>query len=140
MIAKEGNLVKFHFTGKLENDKVFGSSIDSEPIECRIGEDKLIKGIEEGLIGMKEAEKKEIVVYANKGYGKRDKSLVKKTSKDILGSRNIEIGQVIKLSSESGRVLNAEVLAIESDTVILDLNHPLAGKTLKFDIEIVEIR
>ncbi|MBU4140672.1 MAG: FKBP-type peptidyl-prolyl cis-trans isomerase [Candidatus Omnitrophica bacterium] len=140
MIVKKGSLVKLHFTGKLENGEVFGSSIDSEPIECRIGEDKLIKGIEEELIGMKEAEKKEIVVYANKGYGKRDKSLVKKTSKDILGSRNIEIGQAIKLKSETGRVINAEVLAIESDTVTLDLNHPLAGKTLKFDIEIVEIR
>ncbi len=140
MIVKEGNLVKFVFSGKLVIGEVFGSSIDSEPIECRIGEDKLVKGIEEGLIGMKESQKREIVVYPNKGYGKRDKSLVKKASKDILGSRNIEIGQVIKLRSETGRILNAEVLAIESDTVTLDLNHPLAGKKLKFDIEIVEIR
>lgn len=139
MIVKEGSLVKFHFTGKLENGKVFGSSIDNEPIECRVGEDKLIRGIEEGLIGMKEAEKKEIVVYPNKGYGKRDKSLVKKASKDILAGRNTEIGQVIKLRSETGRILNAEVLAIEADTVTLDLNHPLADKKLKFDIEIVEI-
>ncbi|MBL7101101.1 MAG: FKBP-type peptidyl-prolyl cis-trans isomerase [Nanoarchaeota archaeon] len=141
MIVKEGNLVKFHFTGKLENGEVFGSSIDSEPIECRVGEGKLIKGIEEGLIGMKESQKREIVVHPNKGYGRRDKSLVKKASKDILGGRNnIEIGQVIKVRNESGRVLNAEVLAIESDTVTLDLNHSLAAKKLKFDIEIVEIR
>lgn len=139
MVVKRGSLVKFHYTGKFDDGKIFSSSKRKGLIECKVGEGRLVRGIEDGLMGMKKSEKKEIVVPPDKGYGQRDRSLVIKVNKNILQNSNVEIGEVIKVKDERGKVLKAEVLAIETDTVTLDFNHPLAGKTLKFDVEVVEI-
>lgn len=140
MIVKKGNIVKFHYSGKFDNGEVFNSSKDKEPAVCEVGKGRLIRGLEEGLVGMKEQEKKEVVIPADKGYGPRDQNLVMKMNKNILGNREVKIGQIIKIRNEQGKVFETEVLAIEADIVTLDFNHPLAGKTLKFDIEILEIQ
>lgn len=141
MLVKNSSLVKFHFTGRFDNGKVFGSTIGKEPIECRVGEEKFAKGLEEGLVGMKESEKKEIVVPPEKGYGWRDETLIKKMPRDILKDKgkDVKIGQLIEIDYETGLVFNAQVLAIHTDSVTLDLNHPLAGKTVKFDVEVVKV-
>lgn len=139
MLVERGSLVKFHYTARFDKGELFVSSVGKEPVKYKVGEGRLIKGIEDGLVGMKKSEKKEIVVPPDKGYGRRDKDLVRKVNKNILPDSNLEIGQVIETRNKERNVRTAKVLAVEADTVTLDFNHPLAGKTLKFDIEVVEI-
>lgn len=140
MIVKKGSFVKFHYMGRLKNNKVFASTKGKKPLECRVGKEEIIKGIEEGLVGMKKLEKKEIIVSPEDAYGQRIEELVKKMPKNILQGKDIETGQSVNLKSKRGDILEAKVLAVQEDTITIDLNHPLAGETLKFDIEIVEIR
>lgn len=140
MVVKKGSLVKFHLTGKFGDGKEFISTTGKEPFQCRVGEEKLAKGIEEGLIGMRESEKKEIIVPPDKGFGWRDEGLIKKMPRNILEGRNVEVGQLIRMKDGSGKLSDVTILEIETDTVTLDLNHPLAGKTVKFDVEVVEVQ
>lgn len=139
MVVKKGSIVKFHLTGKLDNNEVFGSTIGGNPIEYKIGEENIIKGAEEGLMGMKEGEKKKIVIPPEKGYGLRDKSLVQKFSKDILKGKDLKKGQTLKVQSKTGEITEAMIADIESDGIVLDFNHPFAGRTIKLDVEIVQI-
>lgn len=140
MAVKKGSFVKFHYTGRLKNDKVFASTKGKNPIECRVGKGEIIEGVEKGLVGMEKLEKKKLVVPPEKGYGKRIKSLGKTIPRGILQGKDVKVGQSINLQSKNGSILEARVLSIDTDTVDVDLNHPLAGETLKFDIEVVEIR
>ena len=139
MTVAMGNKVKFHFTGKFEDGKLFGTTKGRDPLECKIGEPRFIKGVEEALIGMKETEKKEIVIPPNKGYSTHDETLIKKMPKEILNGRDAKIGEVIRLNYEGDKTFIATVLDVDKDMVTLDLNDPLAGKTIIADIEIIEI-
>jgi len=138
MTVKNDSVVRFHYAGKFENGDVFTSTLGKEPFECKLGEFKLLKGIEEGLIGMQEAERKEIIVPPEKGFGRRDENRVMKLSKKVIQGSNARIGQFVGVKDEKGNVFEGEMLAIEADSVTFDFNHPLAGKTLKFDIEVLE--
>ena len=139
MAIIKGDLVKFHFTVKFENDQVFASSKNKEPVAYRIGEGQLLRGVEEELLGMKESEKKEIVIFPDKAFGSRKEDLVMKANKNILRKSDVKIGQTIAVKDDTGKIHDATILAKEDDVVTLDFNHPLAGETIKFEIEVVEI-
>lgn len=141
MAVKRGDLVKFHYTAQFEDGEIFASTRGKGPIGNKVGEGRLIRGIEDALVGMEISEKKEIIIPPDRGgYGQRDETLIKKFPKKTLGDIEEKLGKIIRLENEEGHVFNARVLAIETDAVTLDLNHPLAGKTLRFDIEILEIK
>ena len=139
MTVKKGSMVKFHYTGYFNTGEEFGSTAGKKPIECKIGEGRIIKGVEEALMGMEKSEKRGVVIPPEKAFGKRDKSLVKKAPKNAMGDNKVEIGQIITMKNKEGRVFDAQVLAIETDTITIDLNHPFADKTLKLNIEVVDI-
>lgn len=140
MGIKKGDIVKFHCKGRLENGEVVINSKDKEPIEGRIGENRFIRGLEEGLLGMQESEHKKIVVSPDRGFGQRNQELIIKASKNIIGSSQAQIGQVVTVKDNQGKTYRAEVIAKEDNLVTLDLNHPLAGRTLKLELEAVEIK
>lgn len=139
--AKDGNTVKVHYTGKLEDGTVFDSSKEGEPLEFTIGTGKVIPGFEKGVIGMERGGSKTVTVTPEEAYGSVHKELVAKVKKENL-PENITpaIGEQLKLRQRDGNIVNVTITEIIEDTVTLDANHPLSGKTLIFDIELVEIK
>ena len=136
-MVKEGSKVKVHDTGKLEDGKVFDTSIDKEPIEVVLGEGTLIKGFENGLMGMKDGEKKTIDVEPKDAYGDYVEGRIQEVEKSKL-PEDIKVGMVLQATSEAGSMVIL-IKEIKEDTAIIDANHPLAGKKLIFDLEVVEV-
>ncbi|MBU1076564.1 MAG: peptidylprolyl isomerase [Spirochaetes bacterium] len=138
--AKSGDAVKVHYTGKLDNGTVFDSSKEKPPLEFTIGVGQIIPGFEDAVIGMKKGESKNVKIEADKAYGKRRDDLVIKLGKEkIPKDLDPTVGQNLELKQEDGRTLIALVTEITDTDMTLDVNHPLAGKDLNFEIELVEI-
>ena len=140
MAAKKGDKVKVHYTLKDVNDKVVESSRNSEPIEFTIGEGKVISGFDINIIGMNPDEKKTILIPPEDAYGPHDEKRVfefdkEKTPKDF----DPQIGQAVQLHRPDGQAFMATVVGRTEKGFMMDANHPLAGKELIFDLEIVEI-
>jgi len=138
--AKSGDKVKVHYNGTLEDGSIFDSSYQKDPIEFTIGEKKLIPGFEDAVVGMNIGEKKAVLIPAPEAYGLHQKELVAVVKKAQLPS-NIELktGIVLQVTSESGVPINFAVAEIAEETVTLDANHPLAGKDLNFEINLLKI-
>lgn len=137
MKVKKGSIVEFHYTGCFDSGEEFSSTVGKKPIKCKVGEGEMIRGIEEALMGMQKLERKTIVVYPDKAYGERNETLVYKMPKDVIGDRSVEVGHILKVKNEKGKTFDARVITIEPDVITLDLNHLLAGRVLKFDIELI---
>lgn len=145
--AKKGDKVTVHYTGKLANGNVFDTSANREPIEFVIGENKLIPGFEEAVINMQPGEKTTITIPSEKAYGPhREELVITVDRKDVPANIKPEIGQVLQFQKkpENGEekpvVIPFTVIAITDDKLKLDANHPLSGKDLIFEIELVEIK
>ncbi len=142
--AKQGDTVKIHYTGKLEDGNVFDTSADSEPLQFTIGENQVIPGFEKGITGMKINESKTITIPIDEAYGPHRKEMVFNIPVAQFPS-DIEpkIGLQLQLSQaddqETGRTAMAIVTQISESSVTIDANHPLAGETLIFDIQLIEI-
>lgn len=138
--AKHGDNVKIHYTGKLDDGTVFDSSTKREPLQFKIGENKIIPTIEQNVIGMKQGESKVIKIPAEKAYGPHRKELVIELDrKKIPADVKLKVGQTLQLRQATGQTILATVAALSDATVTLDANHPLAGKDLTFDVQLVEI-
>ena len=138
--AKNGDTVKVHYTGTLEDGSVFDSSKERDPLQFTLGKGQLIKGFEEAVIGMSAGETKSVRIPADEAYGSHREDLLLKFNKsDIPPDIEPKGGLVINLVSPDGRNLLATITEISGDSITLDANHPLAGKDLTFNIEIVEI-
>ena len=138
--AKSGDKVKVHYNGTLADGSVFDSSQKKEPIVFVIGEEKLIPGFERALIGMQPGETKDIAIPAKEAYGEKYQDLVTVVAKKAI-PEDIELkaGIVLEVTLESGVPVNFAVIDVADDKVTLDANHPLAGKELNFNIELMEI-
>jgi FKBP-type peptidyl-prolyl cis-trans isomerase 2 len=136
-MIKEGSKVKVHYTGKLENDKVFDSSVEKEPLEVVIGVSGLIKGFEDGLMGMKEGEKKTVEIEPKDAYGDHIEGRVQEVEKSKL-PEDAKVGMVLEAKSDAGAIVLV-IKEIKEDVVVLDANHPLAGRKLIFDLEVLEV-
>lgn len=127
--VKNGDKVKVHYTGKLEDGTVFDSSKDRPPFELTIGKGEVISGFENHLIGLEIGEQKTMTISPEDGYGQTRQDLV----------MEIKIGQRIKVKQQDGNILDVTIAGVRDDAVVLDANHPLAGKTLTFDVELLNI-
>ena len=136
-MINEKSKVRVHYTGKLEDGRVFDSSVDKEPLEIVLGEGNLIKGFENGLIGMKQGEKKTIEIDPKDGYGEIIENRLVEVEKSKL-PEEINVGMVLQASSENGSMV-VMIKEIKDDVVIVDTNHPLAGRKLVFDLEVIEV-
>jgi peptidylprolyl isomerase len=138
--AKSGDKVKVHYTGKLEDNTVFDSSKDRPPLEFTIGSGSIIPGFENAVIGMQTGESKTFTIPPDEAYGQpRDELKMEVKKSDFPDDITPEVGQQLQMKRADGNVINVVVAEMEDDKVTLDANHPLAGKTLTFDIELVEI-
>jgi peptidylprolyl isomerase len=138
--VENGHYVSVHYKGTLENGEVFDTSEGRHPMEVQMGAGQIIAGFEKALMGMALNEKKAITLEPEQAYGHRDDSLTHSFARsDIPAEMNVEVGQTVALSSPEGQQVPAQVIEADDEKVVVDLNHPLAGKALTFDIEIVGI-
>ena len=139
--VKENNTVKVNYTGKLSDGQVFDSSEGKEPIEFTLGQGQLIPGFEKGLIDMKLNEKKTITIAKEEAYGDINNDLIQEVEKTQLPQDlTPEVGMGLVSKSPDGQEMNLLVVEVREESIVIDGNHPLAGKELIFDLEVVEIK
>lgn len=138
--AKNGDTVKVHYTGMLEDGTVFDSSTNREALEVTIGSGAVIRGIEDALVGMAVGETKELALSQEDAYGPRREELVIEVERDDFPP-NIDPreGMALNLKGPEEQVVPAVITEVSEDSVTIDANHPLAGKDLTFHIELSEI-
>lgn len=140
MQVKNGDRVKVHYTLKLDNGEVVESSSSAMPLEITIGEGKMIPGFENGIIGMTPGESKTITVPAEEAYGHRNENMVFEFSRERAPEGfEPQIGQPVRMYRPDGKSFVVTVIDITEEGFKMDANHPLAGKPLIFDLELVEI-
>jgi len=137
-MIENGNVVKVHYTGKLENGTEFDSSLQRDPLEFTVGMGQLIRGFEAGVMGMNVGEKKTITITPEEGYGPVHESMVLTIPRSNVPG-DVQIGAQLQAEGQSGEPVIFVVRQINEDNVIIDGNHPLAGKNLEFTIEVVDI-
>jgi len=138
--AKSGDTVRVDYTGTFDDGEVFDSSVGKDPLEFTIGENQVIPGFEEAVIGMKIGESKTVKIPADDAYGPYHEDMVMVVSRDKLPpGMNPEIGQWLQLGQSGGQTMQVKVIDVSESTVTLDANHPMAGKDLTFEIKLVEI-
>ena len=136
----KGDLVQVHYTGKLSDGEEFDSSRGEEPLKVEIGAGQLIQGFEDGLLGMSIGESKTVIIPPDQAYGLRHEEMVRAVTLDQLpDGLEVQEGMILESSDQQGHRVELRVTEIDGDKVVLDMNHPLAGETLTFDIEVVEI-
>jgi peptidylprolyl isomerase len=136
--AKNGDTVKIRYTGKSEDGELLGSTTGRPPLEVKIGDGLFLPGFEEGIVGMEIGETRQLTVVAEDGFGKRLEDLVISTDPTEVPDRIIpKVGKELYVRDRAGRIVT--VSRPNKDIVILDANHPLAGKTLLFRIQLVAI-
>lgn len=139
-MVKKGDKVKVHYHGRLENGETFDKSEGREPLEFEVGSGMVIKGFDEGVTGMQVGEKKTIHIPFAEAYGPVNPDMVVDMPKDRFPAEvQIEIGMPLIMSDQTGQQFQVVVKEIRESSVVLDANHPLAGKDLIFDLELVEI-
>jgi peptidylprolyl isomerase len=138
--AKQGDTVRIHYTGKLENGEVFETSTDGNPLQFSIGKGEVIRGLEEAVIGMNPGERKTASILADKAYGPQLKVKVIEVDRDRLPKGlKPEPGQRLQVCHSDGRKTPVRVTGVSELKVTLDANHPLAGKDLTYEIQLQEI-
>ncbi|MBU1106356.1 MAG: peptidylprolyl isomerase [Candidatus Riflebacteria bacterium] len=140
-VAKKGDLVFIHYTGKFDTGEVFDTSADGSPLDFIVGEGDIIEGFETAVIGMSVGEKKDIVLLPAQGYGEYSDERVITTPLENFGDEfKPEVDQQIALQMENGERVIATIVKFDTKSVTLDMNHPLAGKTLHFNLELTDIK
>lgn len=138
--ANEGDTVHIHYTGRLDDGTVFDSSEDRDPLEFTLGEGKVIPGFESAVEGMEEGESKTTTIPSDDAYGDRRDDLVLSVPREQLPSDlDPEQGQRLQMRAGDGETFQVVVTEVGDDAVQVDANHPLAGKDLTFEIELVEV-
>ncbi len=138
--AQKGDTVKVHYVGKLKNGEVFDSSYDREPLEFTIGGGQLIKGFDNAVEGMEEGEKKTVTIPADEAYGPYREDMIIEVGKENLPEGlEPQVNQQLYMEDAQGQTLIVTVTEVLENSIKLDANHPLAGKDLVFDIELISI-
>ena len=139
--AKSGDIVKVHYTGKLDDDTVFDTSADREPLELVIGDGRLIPDFEQAVIGMSPGESKTIRVVSANAYGPHHKEMVMVVDrKDFPADLEPQVDQRLEIRQQDGRVFAVTVTDISGTKITLDGNHPFAGRHLQFVFEVLDVR
>lgn len=138
--AKPGDTVRIHYTGTLTDGTQFDSSVGNEPLEFTLGEGQVIPGLEAGIAGMNVGEKQTVDVESEQAYGSHDPQKVQKVDRQMVPEDiDLQLGMQLGARTQSGQQVSFTVIDIQDSEITIDANHPLAGRDLKFDVELVEI-
>jgi len=139
-IVKENDQVSVHYTGTLDNGEVFDSSKGREPLAFVVGAGQMIAGFDEAVEGMKLNEVKKVRMEASQAYGEVNEDMIQKIDrKQLPEDLKPAVGQQLVSQSPDGHEMVVTVTASDEDSITIDANHPLAGKALTFEIELVSI-
>jgi len=139
-VAKEGSKVKILLEGKLEDGTVFDKTEKDKPIEFTVGEGKMLPKIENTVKGMKTGEKKSIKLKPEDAFGPRREDLVKDIPRQAIElDKEAKAGATLLLNSPEGKIFSATIVKIEKETLRIDFNHPLAGKKVIINIELLSV-
>ncbi len=140
MPAKNGDNVQVHYTGKLKDGSVFDSSREREPLAFQLGEGQIIPGFESAVVGMSEGDSTTIEIAPKDAYGERKEDMLMEVSKaQVPEGMNPKEGETLQVQTGEGQVANVVVHEVKPESIVLDANHPLAGKDLVFEIELVKV-
>lgn len=138
--ATKGNKVKVHYTGTLSDKTVFDSSREREPLEFTVGAGQMIEGFDAAVEGMSVGESKSVTIPSEKAYGpKSPEAMINVPKTQLPPDMEPQIGMQLEATQQDGRRQVLVIAEVKEDEVVLDANHPLAGKDLTFDIELMEI-
>ncbi len=139
--ARDGDRVAVNYTGKLEDGTVFDTSAGQGPLEFVVGEGRVVPGFEEAVRGMSPGEMKTAKIEPDQAYGDhRSDLMITINRREVPEHIDLRAGQRLALRAPDDQQVSVTVARVTDNDVLLDANHPLAGKTLVFDIELVEIR
>ena len=136
---KTGDTVHVHYTGRLNDGEEFDSSAGREPLAFTLGGGTVIPGFDAAVADLEVGGKTTVTIPAEEAYGPHEDELVQTVPKDFFQGETPEPGWLVQLQSHDGQVMAASIEAVSDEGVTLDLNHPLAGQDLTFDLELVEI-
>lgn len=139
-VVKDGMMVMLEFTLKNPEGKVLETSKGGQPLKYIHGQKMMIPGLEKELTGMKVGGEKHVTVKPEDGYGKINPKAVQEVPKEKIPANALKVGAVLAARSPEGMVVPMTVREIKEKSVVMDMNHPMAGKTLVFDIKVVDIQ
>jgi FKBP-type peptidyl-prolyl cis-trans isomerase 2 len=138
--AKQGDTVNIHYTGKLGDGTVFDTSLNRHPLQFTIGKGQVIAGFEQAVIGMNPGESKTTLIPVDLAYGpRREDMIVTMERSQLPADLNPAVGQRLEMTQMDDQTMLVTVTSVTNTTMTLDANHPLAGKDLTFDIQLVGI-
>jgi FKBP-type peptidyl-prolyl cis-trans isomerase SlyD len=140
MIVSKGAVISLDYTVRLSDDRIVDSTVGEQPLIYTHGQEEILRGLEAGLDGMKLGETRVIMVAPSEGYGESHPEGMFEVEKDRVPQEAQRIGARLEAKAPDGRSVYPHVAEIKADTIVLDLNHPLAGKTLYFEVTVLDIR
>ena len=141
VMADDGDTVKVHYIGTLEDSTVFDTSRMGEPLEFTLGQGQVLPGFEEAVKGMRAGQVQTVAIPSEEAYGPHDDDLVAIVMRaQFLEDLELEIGQQWEMQGEEGKVTDVVITDISETSITVDANHPLAGEDLTFEIELIEIK
>jgi FKBP-type peptidyl-prolyl cis-trans isomerase SlyD len=139
-VVKDGTVVSLQYTLSGEDGKTIESNKGKEPLKYTHGSQQIVPGLEKGLSGMKVGEEKRVKVNPEEGYGPVDPKGFQEFPKDKIPADGLKVGAMLMAKGPEGQSVPVRVHEIKEKTVVLDLNHPMAGKTLVFDIKVLDVQ
>ena len=142
MPINNGNEVKIHYVAKLQDGRIVENTYNDGTQSFKIGQHVLLPVLEDNLIGLKKGDKKEITISPDKAFGEKKENLIQEVPKSIFknGISENSPGDVVEMTSEDGNRILATIRELKKNSVILDLNHPLAGETITYNMEVTDIK
>jgi len=139
-VAKQGDVVHVHYTGKLVSGEIFDSSEGRDPLAFTVGGGEVIPGFDEAVTGMQIGESKDVVIPVQQAYGERREELTQTVPRDLvqLGT-DPEVGMQIEMHRQDGTVIPLLITHVDETSITVDANHPLAGEELHFNIQLAAI-
>lgn len=138
-VVAAGDIINVSYTGKFTNGTVFGTNVGGQPMQFTVGSGQLIKGFDQGVIGMHIGENRTLTVPPSEGYGQVNSSLIVQVPSNVLGNTTINVGMVLTRRAGTQQE-EGLVTAVNGSTVTVNFNPPLAGHTLVFNIKVLAIR
>lgn len=138
--AKKGDTVNVHYHGKLADGTTFDSSEGRDPLQFVVGSAQVIKGFDDALIDMSVGEKKTVNIPVENAYGERSEDMmIEYPITEFPSDMKPEVGMELQMGDNAGNIFPVVITQVSEESVVLDANHPLAGKDLVFEIELVSI-
>ncbi len=139
MIIEKGKTISFEYTLTLEDKEVIDTNVGTEPLTFTHGSSQIISGLEDQMVGMKAGDTKTVTVKPEDGYGPVLKEAIIELKTEQIPETSRKIGAMLQTKSPDDQIIRGKISAIDDEKAIIDLNHPLAGKTLFFDVKIIDI-